>query len=217
MSDLLPPNATPQELALEGAASRISNVPVLVRDIWNADTIPAGLLPWLAWAYSVDEWSADWTPAQRREAIKRSVSVHRYKGTIGAVREALDALGYIVVIQEWFNKLPEGEAYTFNVQLTTDQVGIDQPALAKIFQVINSTKNLRSHLEEIEPIVVTRSEVFLGGVNGTGSEVDVTPAYNEAQLDDIMTGLEFDFLGNEALLNSFHNNLNVTLPAPGYW
>lgn len=217
MSDLLPPNATPQEAALEGATSRISNVPVLVRDIWNADTIPAGLLPWLAWAYSVDEWSADWTPAQRREAIKRSVSVHRYKGTIGAVREALDALGYIVVIQEWFNKLPEGEAYTFNVQLTTDQVGIDQPALAKIFQVINSTKNLRSHLEEIEPIVVTRSEVFLGGVNGIGTEVDVTPAYNEAQLDDIMAGLEFDFLGNEAFLNAFHNNLNVTLPGPGYW
>ncbi|MNT00427.1 Phage tail protein [compost metagenome] len=192
-------------------------MPTPVRDIWNADTIPAGLLPWLAWAYSVDEWSANWTPEQQREAIKRSVSVHRYKGTIGAVREALDALGYGVVIQEWYQKLPEGEPYTFNVKLTTGQVGIDQPALAKIFQIINSTKNLRSHLEGVETIVVTGSEVFLGGASMIGIEEDVTPLHDEEDVDNLMTALEYEFLENEALLNAFHNNLNVTLPAPGYW
>lgn len=218
MSELLPPNATPQEVALTGTVGRLSSVPVPVRDVWDADTCPVGLLPWLAWAYSVDEWSINWTPEQQRAAIKRSVSVHRYKGTIGAVREALDALGFGVVIQEWFNKMPEGEPYTFSVQLTTDQVGIDQAALAKIFEIINSTKNLRSHLEGIEPIVVTRSEVFLGGVSGIGTEVDVVSGYTEAQMDDMMTALaDGGFLTGDVTLDAFHNNLNTTLPGAGYW
>ena len=175
MSDvLLPPNATPQELAMEQASARVGDVPTPVRDVWNPDTCPAALLPWLAWAYSVDNWDATWTPAQQRDSIRASVDVHRYKGTIGAVRDALDALGFTVVIQEWFNKLPEGEPYTFDVILTTDQIGIDQSAMAKILRVIEGTKNLRSHISTIRPTIKTASNIFIGGVMGMGSDLTIS-------------------------------------------
>lgn len=218
MSDvLLPPNATTQEFEIEQSTSRINVVPVPVRDIWNADTCPDALLPWLAWAYSVDEWDATWTSDQRREAIKSSVAVHRYKGTIGAVRNALAALGFDVAIQEWFNMLPQGVPYTFGINLTTDQIGIDQPALARILQVIDSTKNLRSHIEGITPIVVTASEIFIGSVPMIGTETDVLSAYSAAQVADLMTALSQDFLGNTASLDAFDSHINITMPAVGYW
>lgn len=173
MFDLLPNNATPLETALAETIARISDVPTPARDVWNPDTCPANLLPWLAWAFSVDEWDADWSDAQKRAAIKAAVPVQRYKGTIGAVREALAALGFGVQVQEWFNQLPAGEPYTYRLLLTADQVGIDQAALARILRVVDSTKNLRSHMDTLVPSATTRATLFTGGANGIGNEITI--------------------------------------------
>lgn len=170
---LLPANSSQQEFALEQTTARIADVPVRVREVWNAATCPADLLPWLAWAYSVDEWDAAWTTEQKRNAILAAVEVQRHKGTIGAVREALGALGYNVRVQEWFNQIPEGAPYTFRLLLESSQVGIDQAALAKIFDVLNTYKNLRSHLVDIDPSVVTRAGPVMAGVSSTGNEITV--------------------------------------------
>ncbi|MGS4945207.1 phage tail protein I, partial [Meridianimarinicoccus sp. RP-17] len=71
MSDLslLPPNATPVERGFEAAGARITALPVPVRDTWNPATCPATLLPWLAWALSVDNWDPTWTEGQQRAVI----------------------------------------------------------------------------------------------------------------------------------------------------
>lgn len=91
---LLPHNATPQEIALDLATARVGDVPVDIRTVMTSDACPAALLPWLAWALSVDEWDAAWTEETKRAAIAASVAVHRRKGTVGAVRAAIDAAGY---------------------------------------------------------------------------------------------------------------------------
>lgn len=174
MSDLLPYNATPQERALSEAAARVSDVPVPLRDLWNPDTCPYDLLPWLAWAFSVDEWRNEWTDAQKRAVIKASVEVHRRKGTIGAVRDALAALGFGALVQEWFNQTPEGEPYTFRLLLSVDQIGIDQAALFGLLAVIERTKNLRSHLSEVELTVASQSGPYLAAASLIGSEICVT-------------------------------------------
>ena len=52
MSDqpsLLPPNASALERKLEQATLRLGTLPVPLRELWNPDTCPAHLLPWLAW------------------------------------------------------------------------------------------------------------------------------------------------------------------------
>lgn len=207
---LLPPNATPQELALEGATSRVVAVPSPVRDVWDADAAPDALLPWLAWAYSVDEWDAGWSPAQRREAIRRSVEVHRYKGTIGAVRTALAALGFDVVIQEWFNQSPVADPYTFTISLTTSQTGVNAAAIARILSVVNSTKNLRSHLTKIRPTVVSRSEVYTAGAPGIGTDVTVKPEYTDP--DALMDAFRAGFFETPSTSNSMRVMIHEKLP-----
>jgi phage tail P2-like protein len=62
--------------------------------LWNPATCPAALLPWLAWALSVDEWDDAWTEATKRAVIAASVEVHRRKGTVGSIKKALAAAGY---------------------------------------------------------------------------------------------------------------------------
>nr|WP_242472429.1 phage tail protein I [Ectothiorhodospira mobilis] len=99
---MLPPNATPAERALASAAARVSDVPVPVGDLWDPWSCPAELLPWLAWALSVDEWDSQWPEETRREVVARSIELHRHKGTVWAVRRALEALGVEPEIVEWW-------------------------------------------------------------------------------------------------------------------
>lgn len=174
MSDLLPSNATDQERALAETTSRISDVPVVVREVWNPDTCPSNVLPWLAWAFSVDDWDTNWTDKQKRQVIKESVYSQRIKGTIGAVTRQLAALGYEIKILEWFQQEPEGTPYTFQVYITANQYPLTQNDYRKILQVIETNKNLRSHLDETQLIVRSEDKTTVGIVCGTGNEINLT-------------------------------------------
>ncbi|GAA4087385.1 phage tail protein I [Zhongshania borealis] len=172
-TSLLPKNASAFELALEATTARIGNVPVVVREVWNPDTCPYNLLPWLASASSVDTWQADWTDEQKRGAIKASLAVHQRKGTIGAVKRALAAIGLGVKVQEWFNQDPPGDPFTFKLIFETDQTGIQFDDIAVILELVDNAKNLRSHLTEIVPIVTTRNQPSMATASNSGTEVTV--------------------------------------------
>ncbi|HEX8552516.1 MAG TPA: phage tail protein I [Abditibacteriaceae bacterium] len=190
MSDrqLLPSNASAQEVALSGAVARVGDVPVPNRDLYNADKCPAPLLPWLAWALSLDEWNTQWTEAQKRQAIKDSIFVHRHKGTIGAVRRALGALGFGAQVQEWFNQVPAGAAYTYNLLLEVDQVGISQGDIVQVKDVVASTKNLRSHLDKVAVSVKSRAGPIIASVAGIGTEITVLYGDGSDAFDLISNG-----------------------------
>jgi phage tail P2-like protein len=164
MSSLLPYNATPQERALEGATARIGDIPVPVRDVYNAATCPVQLLPWLAWAFSIDTWSADWTEGQKRGAVANALNVQKHKGTIGALVSAMSGLGFDIAITEWFQTMPAGSPYTFNIDVTVDQVGIpDSHEYDTMINVANSAKNVRSHLGGVTIHAKTAGEIYGGG------------------------------------------------------
>ena len=91
MTSLLPNNSTKTERAIEAATDR--SLPLLVGDLWNPERCPAAFLPWLAWALSVDDWDASWTEETKRAVISSSIEIHRRKGTVWAMRQALAAAG----------------------------------------------------------------------------------------------------------------------------
>lgn len=177
MADLLPLNATDQERAIAAAAAR--DVTVLVRETWNPDTCPVALLPWLAWAFNVDTWNAAWTDSQKRGVIKSSINVHRKKGTIGALRSALNGLGYDLAVQEWFQKAPAGDPYTFSIGIRVDQVGIaSSAAFDQIVSVANSVKNLRSHLVAVDINAISSGQVYCAAKCITGEIVNISAEAN---------------------------------------
>ncbi|MEW6166057.1 MAG: phage tail protein I [Pseudomonadota bacterium] len=89
---LLPRNASAFERALSETGGRFAP-PALVPTLWNATTCPAALLPWLAWALSVDEWDHGWSVEKKRAVVAAAIPVHEKKGTPAAIRTALAALG----------------------------------------------------------------------------------------------------------------------------
>jgi len=175
VSDLLPSNATAQERAMSNATARIGEIDVPINTLWNPKTCPEAFLPWLAWALSVDVWDESWSEKQKRATIAASVSVHRIKGTRGAVTAALDALGYAVTLVEWFEDDPEGDPYTFRLVIEVDDRGVDEALYTSLVQVVNRTKNTRSHLSKISVAAKSSGTTFVGGVPILGDVVTVSP------------------------------------------
>lgn len=146
---LLPPNATPLERAMESILNeRIGAVPVPLRDLWNSESCPSALLPYLAWACSVDVWDNDWEDATKRRVIASSFIVHRQKGTVGAVKTALDALGFEATITEWWEEA--AQPHTFRIDCTVqDVLDVNLPLTRKLADIIglqiNQVKPAREH------------------------------------------------------------------------
>lgn len=161
MSDtltLLPPNATARERALARLAGRITALAVgpKYRALWNPQTCPAGTLPWLAWSLHVDEWDSNWTEQQKRDVIAASVAVHKTKGTIGALKRALAALGYEVTVDE-----NTGEVYTFRLEFDLNQTGIiGTDTFAAARRVAMANKNARSKLLAVRSSLTANAGVY---------------------------------------------------------
>lgn len=144
---LLPPQATELERDLEQVTARVGEVPTPLAS-WDADTCPANLLGWLAWALSVDEWDPAWPEDIKREAIRIAPLLHQRKGTVWAVKNALKPLGTETLIEEWWAMQPPGQPGTFRAttmvsrsDIATTQGPLLTPALAnKLRDVIDQTK-----------------------------------------------------------------------------
>ena len=148
LPSLLPTNATDTELALEGATARIGELSVPIKDLWNPEHCPAPLLPWLAWALSVDVWHSEWREAEQRQVIAESIQVHKAKGTRSAIERALSALAIRVDLLEWWEN--GGQPYTFELtaraSLAFDDGDslIDRHFYSMVRQMIDSIKPARS-------------------------------------------------------------------------
>ncbi|MFJ3259842.1 phage tail protein I [Pseudomonas sp. NPDC086581] len=174
MSSLLPHNSTVLERALDLVGAKAMDLPVMLRCLWNPETCPLNLLPWLAWAWSVDDWDDSWTERQKRDTVKAALSVQRIKGTLGAVKRALGALGVPARIQEWFNQTPAAAPYTFRLLLDINQTPMTKADLARVLAVVENTKNLRSHLETVLLTVTSSAQLHVAAAACLGSEISLS-------------------------------------------
>lgn len=145
---ILKPNATDHDRALEQAIRKGQPDLTPIAKLMNPDTCPAHLLGWLAWAFSVDVWEATWSEATKREVIKRSITIHRIKGTAGAVRRALGTIGFRTDISEWFEH--GGDPHTFRIDAFGDDIfaagfQIDAELLEMVTTLIENVKPVRAH------------------------------------------------------------------------
>ena len=168
MSSLLPPNSTAFERSLESSIERSSDIDQTIGDLWNPQTCPLNLLPWLAWALSVDQWDPGWSEAKKREAVALSISLHERKGTAAAVKDSVKPFGVPdLEITEWFET--GGPAHTFQATSSAPEL-LSNPSLqSQIVTAITSAKPVRSHFSliarlnlaaSITPVITLRALTF---------------------------------------------------------
>ena len=174
MSDLtlLPPNATPLERALAKACA-MPHKPEEIRKLWKPQTCPLGLLPWLAWAWSVDDWDPAWTEAQQRAMVEASIRLHRKKGTRWAVREALlrSGLESVRVIEH-----PSGAHWAeFDVDVAVVDRPLTQESMDRAADLIGEYKAQRSVMRTLRTSLQTQGAAFYAFQLLGGDTVEVYP------------------------------------------
>ncbi|WP_447045334.1 phage tail protein I [Vreelandella sp. H-I2] len=172
---LLPGNASRLERAAAEALADIQRVPVPLRQLWNPYTCPERLLPYLAWAFSVDRWDPAWSTAAKREVIATSFYVHRKKGTIAALRRVVEPLGYLLEVDEWWQTAPEGEPGTFALRIGVLETGITDEMYDELTRLIDDAKPLTRHITGLDLLGETRGAIHLGCTVYDGHETTVYP------------------------------------------
>lgn len=146
--DLLSPNAAPGTRAMTASVARISDVPVTLRTLWNPQTCPLTLLPWLAWALSIDTWKSYWPEAVKRQRVAQAIAIQRRKGTAQSVSAVVQSFGGAVQITEWWQQSPVGTPHTFEMTIAFTGDGGAPSTAAYVDDVIdevNRVKPVRSH------------------------------------------------------------------------
>ena len=167
MSSLLPHNATPQEVALDLTTARIGGVDVPTKAIWNPETCPEDVLPWLAWAFSVDQWDAAWTVEQKRAVVAASINVHKRKGTPGAVKAAVGAIFTGAnVVEPWDDA--SLTAHQFKI-VTTDTLESDAD-FDELIRLVDAAKPVRSWLVAVQIQREITDTVYVGTATRSGGK-----------------------------------------------
>ncbi|MGK4638360.1 phage tail protein I [Pseudomonas aeruginosa] len=172
---LLPRNASELERLAAQALADIQRVPIPLRTLCNPDTCPANLLPYLAWAFSVDSWSSAWPESARRGAIRSAFFIHSRKGTIGALRRVVEPLGYLIEVREWWQQAPAGIPGTFELLVGVLETGITEEMYEELTWLIDDAKPLTRHLVGLAISLESTGSVRLGAAVYDGDEIDVYP------------------------------------------
>jgi phage tail P2-like protein len=173
MSSQLPLNSTPLELALEAANYEDTLIPL--RSLYNADTCPEHLLPYLAWAWSVDRWNNAWSSEAKRSAIRSAYTVHARKGTIGALRRVVEPLGYLIDVVEWFDTMPEGVPGTFALEVGLNDAGITEELYEELAWLIDDARPVSRHMTNLALSLQTTGQLGIAVCVQEGEEIDVYP------------------------------------------
>lgn len=172
---LLPANATELERLAAEALAQIERVPVPLRQLWNPDTCQVELLPYLAWAFSVDRWSSAWPESAKRAAIRAAYFIHAHKGTIGALRRVVEPLGYLIEVYEWFEEVPAGVPGTFRLLVGVLDTGITDEMYTELSWLIDDAKPLTRHLVGLAISLDISGTQNIGVVLTSGDELDIYP------------------------------------------
>jgi len=183
---LLPDNATPLEQELARATATIDALdPAVIETIWDAWACPAALLPWLAWALSIDVWDDAWPEVTKRQAIADSPYYHRIKGTRLAVEMALDLAGRPYDIVEWFEAVPtrrRGTAFVM-FEAPLDQIG---PLLARVRRFADAAKP-KSRAIFLAAGEIVPGEIPVGGGIVADELITIEPyAYAGEEVDGVI-------------------------------
>ncbi|MGO4813360.1 phage tail protein I [Cupriavidus sp. 2MCAB6] len=172
---LLPPNATPLERSAAQASARIERVPVPLRALWSPANCPPALLPFLAWAFSVDRWDPGWPLATKRAVTASAYYLHRKKGTIGALRRVVEPLGFLIRVIEWWQTVPAGPRGTFQLDVGVLDAGITEEMYLELERLIDDAKPLTRHLRGLAISLETSGRVVIGSATYLGDEMTIYP------------------------------------------
>lgn len=116
------------------------------------DDLPEALVDHLAEQMHVDEYDDNSDLSVKRQQVKESFLLHKFKGTKYAVQKAVSTVYQVAKVEEW--PVYSGEPYHFRISGIISPIE-DGAVVNKLVRIVNAYKNTRSWLDYIEFIEST--------------------------------------------------------------
>ncbi|MBI6161336.1 phage tail protein I [Serratia liquefaciens] len=174
---LLPPSAGAWMRHTETVTARLSAITVALRTLWTPTACPVELLPYLAWALSVDRWDKSWPAEKKIAAIQQSYWQHRRKGTRAAVRRVIESMGFSATFAEWFDT--GDQPGTFRLEIDVNEVGLTEKTLAELNRLIADAKPVSRHLAQMNIATKVGGFIYSAASVYDGNIITVYPANYE--------------------------------------
>lgn len=201
--NLLPPNAS---------ADDQSNARFLVdgldREI-NLSTLPleahVSLLPHLALSYGVD--ISGLTESETRFYLQKAFEIHRYKGTVYAVKTAIAVMFESAELKEWFDNDLTAGLFDVEVTIAPDPSRVySKERFNTAKRLIDDAKNVRSHLNTFK--VVLPPIVAGVGVGVLSTKIEPNPL---SKINEVILTDDVALRGGYRLEPTLKTNINETV------
>jgi phage tail P2-like protein len=137
------------------ANARMSALELDALLVYVIDTVSSSALPNLARQFDVEKFQGyglATTDEQRRAVIKSAIELKRYMGTVYAIKQAIQTVGYTdaVLVEgiDMGNPLIDWARFSIETELG-DTVGIDGVSQSNLAKLVREYKNVRSVLEGV--------------------------------------------------------------------
>lgn len=145
---------SPSFAALAVLADRLTGLNLTPLLVYQVETVPASAVDELAEQFSLvgDGWDLAYDDDDRRAMVKRAIEIHRFKGTVWAVKAIFGTLGATVDLVEWWQR-PGAAPFTFGLTAwVNDNLKPGEPVLtADLYQqlrrLVDAVKPVRSHYD----------------------------------------------------------------------
>ena len=176
---LLPPNATLLELAIEDTFFYALELAVPTADVWDPYACPLELLPWLAWAWGVDNWDDNWSEQLKRNSVAEAGEVRAHEGTLWAIRRVLANAGFPDAfistggashtyngVDHYDGKIKHGDP----TQWATFRIVISRPTTAEIAARLKAAiMHAGSARDKLIEIRFSESKIYDGSITYVGN------------------------------------------------
>jgi phage tail P2-like protein len=142
--------------------------------VYVFDTVNSSALVHLAEQFHItgnEGWLNCASESERRELLKNSIKLHKFRGTKYALIRVLNILGLNGTVQEWFDY--GGEPYHFKIGIDMNNKAFDSETESSLIELIEANKNVRSKLEKMTVNLISTEEQIFASYCTTSEEVTV--------------------------------------------
>jgi phage tail P2-like protein len=144
------------------------------------DELDEQMLDDLAWQWNIDYddgYRFITNIQEKRDIVKSALQLHKYRGTRWSIDKIGDILNMPIEIIEWWqSEYAIGlEPYEFDAFVDANQRGVSEQFYIDVGKLINSLKNVRSHLRKIQAIISINDNFYLGSACVAGNIGNVFP------------------------------------------
>jgi len=137
--------------ALDSKLQAVSNEVDIPLIYFRLNELSSEQLDHIAYAWDASVWRESWTIEIKRNVLNNVIREKRKRGTLGAVKAAIETIGSVTDVTEWWQENPKGVPHTFKITARINHYPgvLDSELQEDLFALIDDAKPARSHYEFI--------------------------------------------------------------------